>query len=285
MDNALYAYSPITERPPISWPNGARLAFYVGVNVEHYEVDKPSTSLFGGTAHLRPDPLNFGWRDYSLRVGIWRMIEALDKHGMRATVLLNSDCCRLYPQVIAAGLARDWAWVAHGRNNSILQADMSETEERACLQDVVETIRTATGKPVKGWMGPALTETFETPRLLRELGLRYVLDWCADDQPFPLSVPGMISVPYSVEINDGILFLGRSLSGPEFVRTVKDQFDRLYLEGATSARVMALCLHPFIINQPFRHRYLEEVLAYIAGHDDVWLTTADEIADHFAPAP
>ena len=284
MDNALYGYSPIAERPSFSWPNGARLAFYVGVNVEHYEVDKPSTSIFGGTAHLRPDPLNFGWRDYSLRVGIWRMIDALDIHGMRATVLLNSDCCRLYPQVIEAGLARDWAWVAHGRNNSILQADMNEAEERAYLEEVVETIRAATGKPVNGWMGPALTETFETPRLLRELGLRYVLDWCADDQPFPLAVPGMISVPYSVEINDGILFLGKSLSGPEFVRIVKDQFDRLYLEGATSARVMALCLHPFIINQPFRQRYLEEVLAYIASHDDVWLTTADEIADHYAKA-
>lgn len=284
MDNALYGYSPITERPSFCWPNGARLAFYVGVNVEHYEVDKPSTSIFGGTAHLRPDPLNFGWRDYSLRVGIWRMIDALDRHGMRATVLLNSDCCRLYPQVIEAGLARDWAWVAHGRNNSILQADMSEAEERAYLEEVVETIRAATGKPVNGWMGPALTETFETPRLLRELGLRYVLDWCADDQPFPLAVPEMISVPYSVELNDGILFLGKSLSGPEFVRIVKDQFDRLYMEGATSARVMALCLHPFIINQPFRQRYLEEVLAYIASHDDVWLATADEIADHYAKA-
>lgn len=282
MDNALYTYSPIVERTPLRWPGGARVAFYVGVNVEHYEVDKPSTSLFSGTAHLSPDPLNFGWRDYALRVGIWRMIEALDRHRMRATVLLNSDCCRLYPQVIEAGLARNWAWVAHGRNNSILQANMTEDEERAYLRHVVETIQDATGKAIYGWMGPALTETFATPRLLRELGLRYLLDWCADDQPFPLAIPGMISVPYSVEINDGILFLGKSLSGPDFVRIVKDQFDRLYSEGAASGRVMALCLHPFIINQPFRQRYLEEVLAYIAGHDAVWLTTADEIADHYA---
>lgn len=282
MDNSLYSYSPITERPPIVWPNEAKLAFYIGVNVEHYEVDKPSTSIFAGTSHLRPDPLNFGWRDYALRVGIWRMIEALDRHQMRATVLLNSDCCRLYPQVIEAGKARDWAWVAHGRNNSILQADMSEAEERDYLKQVVGTIQDATGGAVKGWMGPALSETFATPRLLKELGLRYVLDWCADDQPFPLTIPGMISVPYSVEVNDGILFLGKSLSGPDFVRIVKDQFDRLYAEGATSARVMALCLHPFIINQPFRQRYLEEVLEYVAGHEGVWLTTADEIADHYA---
>jgi hypothetical protein len=107
---------------------------------------------------------------------------------------------------------------------------------------------------------------------------------CWTGAPFPLSVPGMILVPYSVENNDGILFLGKGLSGPEFVRTVKGQFDRLYLEGVTSARVMALCLHPFIINQPFRPRYLEEVLAYIASHEDVWLTTADEVADHYVSA-
>ena len=97
MDNKLYEYSPITARPKLTWPDGARVAFYVGVNIEHFEVDKPSTSIFGGTAMLAPDPLNYGWRDYAVRVGIWRMIEALDKYKMRASVLLNSDVCAHYP--------------------------------------------------------------------------------------------------------------------------------------------------------------------------------------------
>jgi peptidoglycan/xylan/chitin deacetylase (PgdA/CDA1 family) len=282
MDNRLYAYSPITARPKLDWPNGARVAFYVGLNIEHYEVDKPSTSIFGGTAMLVPDPLNYGWRDYAVRVGIWRMIEALDAHKMRASVLLNADCCAHYPQIIEAGKQRGWAWLAHGKNNSIFQTGMSVDDERKYLKEIVATVSKATGHRVRGWLGPALTETFETPRLLQELGLTYILDWCADDQPFPLTIPGMMSVPYSIEINDVSLFVGKSLSGEAFYQTVVDQFDQLYKDGEKTGRVMALCLHPFIINQPFRQKYLEKALAYIAKHDGVWLTTSDDIAAHYA---
>jgi peptidoglycan/xylan/chitin deacetylase (PgdA/CDA1 family) len=282
MDNKLYDYSPITTRPKLTLPNGARVAFYIGLNIEHFEVDKPSTSIFGGTATLVPDPLNYGWRDYSVRVGVWRMMEALDKVGMRASVLLNSDVCAHYPQIIDAGKERKWAWLAHGKNNSIFHTGLTVDDERKALKDMVDTIVKATGHQPKGWLGPALTETFETPRLLKELGLTYVLDWCADDQPFPLNVPGMMSVPYSIELNDITMFLGKSLSGEGFYQMVVDQFDRLYAEGEKSGRVMALCLHPFIINQPFRQKYLERALDYIAGHSDVWLTTSDDIAAHYA---
>jgi len=281
MDNPLYDYSPIVARPRLTWPRGARIAFYVGLNIEHYLVDRPSTSIFGGTASLIPDPLNYGWRDYGVRVGIWRMIEALDKVKMRASVLLNSDCCARYPEIIEAGKQRHWAWLAHGKNNSTFQSGMSVEEERKYLAEVVETIASVTGHTIKGWLGPALTETFETPRLLKELGLSYVLDWCADDQPFPLKVPGMISVPYSVELNDVSLFVGKSLSGEAFYQTVVDQFDQLYKDSDKSGRVMSLCLHPFIVNQPFRHKYLEKALDYIARRSDVWLTTSDEIAEHY----
>lgn len=269
MDNTLYDYTPITARPPLVWPGGARVAFYVGLNVEHFEVDKPATSIFAGTSHLKPDALNHGWRDYGARVGIWRVIEALDRHGLRASVLLNADVCRHYPQIIAAGKARDWPWLAHGRNNSTLQTGMTAEEERADLADVIQTISEATAQPVRGWMGPGLSETFETPRLLRELGLDYVLDWCADDQPFPLNVPGLISVPYSVELNDTMLFTQHRPSGEDFYRVVVDQFDQLYADSAQGGRVMALALHPFVIGQAFRHKYLDRALAYIAGHEGV----------------
>ncbi|AKV01533.1 Uricase (urate oxidase) [Labilithrix luteola] len=282
MDNELYSYSPIVQRPKLTWPNGARVAFYVGVNVEHYEVDKPATSIFAGTAHLKPDPLNFGWRDYGPRVGIWRVADALDKYGMRASVLLNSDVVHHYPEIITAGKQRDWAWVAHGKNNSIFQAGMPIEEERRYLADVVKTITDATERPVHGWMGPGLSETFDTPRLLRELGLSYVLDWVADDQPFALRVPGMLSVPYAIELNDISMFVGKSLSGEGFYRMIVDQFDQLYEDSKDSGRVMALALHPFVIGQPFRHKYLEKALAYVAAHEGVWLTTSDEIAAHYA---
>lgn len=283
MDNELYSYSPIVSRPKIEWPDGKRLAFWLGVNIEHYEVDKPSTSLFPGTATLVPDPLNYGWRDYGVRVGIWRMIEAFDRLGLRASVALNSDVCSRYPQIIEAGVQRNWSWLAHGKNNSTFQAFMTPDEERAYLRDVVDTIERATGARPRGWLGPALTETLHTPELLAELGLTYVSDWCADDQPFPLNVQAgpMIGVPYSIEVNDIPLFVGKSLSGEDYYQIVVDQFDQLYEEGETSGRVMCLALHPFVISQPFRHKYMVKALEYICSHDGVWKTTGDEIADWY----
>ncbi|WP_086822353.1 polysaccharide deacetylase family protein [Allokutzneria sp. NRRL B-24872] len=280
MTNDLYDYSPITERAPITWPGGAKVAAYVGLNVEHFLPGRPSTSIWPGTADLVPDPLNHGWRDYGTRVGIWRTMQSLDRHGFRASVLLNSDVAEHYPQIIEAGRERDWAWLAHGKTNSILHTGMSVEEERAFLTDVIDTIATATGQRPRGWMGPGLTETANTPALLAELGLDYVLDWTNDDQPYPLKVPGLISVPYTVELNDLLLF-GKSFTGPDFVQIVKDQYEQLLADSEHSGRVLALALHPFVIGQAFRAKYLDQALEFLAAQPDIWLTTSDEIADHY----
>jgi peptidoglycan/xylan/chitin deacetylase (PgdA/CDA1 family) len=158
---------------------------------------------------------------------------------------------------------------------------MSRDEELAELTAIVDTIAGATGTRPRGWMGPGLTETFETPALLAELGLQYVLDWTNDDQPYPLDVPGMISVPYTVELNDLGLF-GKGTTGPEFVQIVKDQYDQLHADAADgSGRVLAIALHPFVIGQAYRARYLDEALAYLAAQPDIWLTTSDDIAAHY----
>ncbi|TQS28832.1 polysaccharide deacetylase family protein [Microbispora sp. KK1-11] len=280
MENTLFDYSPITERPTISWPGGARVAVYIGLNIEHFLVDRPSTSIWPGTADLVPDALNYGWRDYGARVGVWRVADILDRHGIRASVLLNSAVAEHYPQIIKAGLDRDWAWLLHGRTNSILHAGMSLEEERRLLTEMAGAVAEATGRRPRGWMGPGLTETFDTPALLAELGFGYVLDWTNDDQPYPLNVPGMISVPYSVELNDLLLF-DRGVTGPEFVQIVRDQYEQLHADAEHSGRVMALALHPFVIGQAFRARYLDQALAFLAAQPDVWLTTSDEIAAHY----
>jgi peptidoglycan/xylan/chitin deacetylase (PgdA/CDA1 family) len=281
MDNTLYPYSPIVERPAIHWPGGARVAFYVGLNIEHFHVDRPSTSLFESTAALVPDALNYGWRDYGARVGIWRLIESLDRHGIPASALLNSEAAEHYPQIIAAGRRRDWAWLAHGQTNSTLHTDLTPERERVVLAETVAAIEKSTGQRPHGWMGPGLSETFHTPALLAELGLSYVLDWTNDDQPYRLNIPGMLSVPYTVELNDLGIFLSKGFTGPEFLRMFIDHFDQLYADAADSGRVMALALHPFVIGQPSRHKYLDQALEYVATHPGVWRTTSDAIAQHF----
>ncbi|MGH3678971.1 MAG: polysaccharide deacetylase family protein [Natronosporangium sp.] len=281
MHNELYDYSPIVDRRPLRWPGGARVAFYVGLNIEHFRVDRPSTSINAATASLVPDALNHGWRDYGPRVGVWRVIDCLDRHGVRASALVNSEVPDRYPEIVEAGRDRDWAWVAHGRTNSILHTDLSPDEERAEITDVVKTIASATGQRPRGWMGPALTETFHTPALLSELGLSYLLDWTNDDQPYPLNVPGLLSVPYTVELNDLGVFTAHGRTGPEFLQMLTDHFDQLYADSADSGRVMALALHPFVIGQPSRVAYLDRALEYVAKHPGVWLTTSDEIAEHY----
>ncbi|MFV8241179.1 polysaccharide deacetylase family protein [Mycolicibacterium peregrinum] len=274
-----FAYSPITERQPIRWPGGARVAVYIGLNVEHFLVDRPSTSIWPGTAELTPDALNYGWRDYGARVGIWRTIDALDRHGIRPSALLNTAVIEHHPQIVAAGVERNWAWLAHGQTNSILHTGLAVDEERRILTSIADDIADATGRRPQGWMGPGLTETAHTPELLAEIGFRYVLDWTNDDQPYPLTVPGMLSVPYSVELNDLLIF-GKGFTGGEFVQMVIDQYEQLHADSAISGRVMALALHPFVIGQPFRHKYFDQVLQFLAAQPDVWLTTSDEIAAH-----
>jgi allantoinase len=279
-ESSPFVYSPINERPALDWPGGARVAAYIGLNVEHFLIDRPSTSIWPGTADMVPDALNYGWRDYGPRVGIWRMIESLDRHGVRASVLLNSMAATEYPQIINAGVERNWAWLAHGQTNSTLQAGMTLGEERRFLADVTDTITAATGQRPTGWMGPGLTETFATPGLLAELGYGYLLDWTNDDQPYRLNTPGMLSVPYSVELND-LMLSARGTTGPEFVQMVKDQYEQLRADAARGGRVMALALHPFVTGQAFRAKYFDQALAFLTGQPDIWLTTSDEIAEHY----
>ncbi len=140
MDNTLYEYSPIVDRPELTWPNGARVAFYVGLNVEHFEVDKPSTSIWDGTAHLKPDPLNHGWRDYGARVGIWRIMDILQRQGFVATTAVNAEVCEHYPEIIEAGKLLGWDWMAHGPNNSMLFTGVPEDVERPIIAGTLDVL-------------------------------------------------------------------------------------------------------------------------------------------------
>jgi peptidoglycan/xylan/chitin deacetylase (PgdA/CDA1 family) len=274
----LYPYSPIVSRPPLTFPGGARLAVNIGVNIEHFRPDLPV--MPGGPV---PDPLNLGWRDYGNRVGIWRLMDVFDDIGVRVAGIVNSDVCRAYPEIVEAGNARNWAWVAHGQTNSVYLSGMSLEEERKHLAEMIDVYDSTLPARPKGWLGPGLTETTATPRLLAEAGFTYLLDWCADDQPFPLNVPGMLSIPYALEVNDFTMFMtGPGLTGADYERIVLDQFEQLLADAATTGRVMALPLHTFITGQPHRAKYLARALRTIVNTPEVWVCTSDELAQYYA---
>ncbi|MDO8212065.1 polysaccharide deacetylase family protein [Conexibacter sp. CPCC 206217] len=280
-----YRYSPIVARPPLVYPGGKRMAFYVGMNIEHFHAGVRSTSRAAVTAALPVDVLNHGWRDYGTRVGIWRLIDLFDRLELRQSALVNADAATAYPQIVAAGRERGWAWVAHGQTNSQLWTGMEPAVERVALREVVETIEAATGTRPRGWLGPALTETAHTPALLAELGLTYTLGWgVADDQPFALDVPGarLLAVPYSIEVNDIPVFLDQSTTAGGFEQMIVDQFDVLHAESQERpGAVFGLSLHPFLVGQPFRMPALERALRHVRAHDDVWFCTTDELAEWY----
>ncbi len=278
-----YDYSPIVDRKPLRWPNGARVAVWVIPNIEYFHFDKPGVRVSGGGAELNPDVMNFSWRDYGTRVGIWRMMDVMERYGVKGTVALNSEVCRKFPRIIEAGNTLGWEWMGHGTTNSILLNAQSEDEERALIRDAVEGVAKGTGKRPKGWLSPGLTETVRTLDILAENGIEYCGNWVNDEQPYPMKVKtgAMLSMPYSIELNDIPNFLARNRTGEEFGRQICDQFDVLYEDGAVTGRVMAICLHPFLIGHPHRSKYFANALAHITQRREVWVTTGGEIADWY----
>lgn len=277
-------YLPAVDRPRVTWPNGARLAFWVSPNIEHYEYLPPrNPSRNPWTRSPHPDVQGYGIRDYGNRVGFWRMLQALDATGVRATVSMNLAVFDHYPEVAAAMIERGWEFMSHGIYNTRYLHALTEAAEKEFFVESVEALRAATGEQLKGMLGPAISNSFATPDLMAEAGLIYHADWMHDDQPVPLRVRGgqrLVSMPYSIELNDVPVFQ-QNYSSAEFVAMAKAQFDVLYREGADGGRVMCLAIHPYLMGQPHRVRYLEEICDYVMGHDHVWQTTAGEIAEHF----
>jgi peptidoglycan/xylan/chitin deacetylase (PgdA/CDA1 family) len=283
MDHGRFAYSPIVDRPAKPFPGDARVALWVTPNIEHFHWKQQGMAMTPMTAGLSPDVLNYAWRDFGARVGVWRVMDILAKHGVPATAALNSEVCAQYPQIVEAGTKAGWEWIAHGPSNSMLFTGMGPDDEKPLVNAVIDTIAQATGTRPRGWLGPALTETDNTLDILAEAGIDYVCDWANDELPYEMTTSAgpIVAMPYTLEIGDIPVFLQHGGSGDDFYRIVTDQFDQLYEEGATSPRVMSIAVHPFLIGHPFRARALDKALAHIVAHDKVWLATGSEIVDWF----
>jgi allantoinase len=279
-----FPYSPITRRPKITWPGGARLALWVNPNVEYFGLD----DVMPGVVNERvpreaakvPNVRNWSLRDYGNRVGIWRLMEVLSRYGVRASAALNSELCDHHPEIIEEAVRLGWEFIGHGETNALRLNEMAPEAEAESIRTTVTRIAQATGKPVAGWLGPGLAETWNTLDALAANGIRYVCDWVNDDQPylFDIGNPRLVSLPYSVQTNDVPAYFDMKNSVPEFEATLRRQFDTLYREGG---RVMAIAVHPFVTGQPHRIWALDSALEYICGHEGVWCATGSEIIEHY----
>ena len=278
-----FAYLPITERPRLRLPNGARIAVWICPNIEHYEFQPGPVRVRDPWPRVpHPDVLGYATKDYGNRVGLWRMFEVMDRYAIRCTVSLNLANFEHYPEILEACERRSWDIMCHGIYNTQYLWNIPEDEERAFVADCVETLRRLTGRALAGWFSPAASHTLNTPDLVAEAGIKYFCDFYHDDQPVPLRVRRgrLISLPYQMDLNDSNLYAG-SGEGEDFLRMTQDMFDTLYAEGEAQPRVMCLALHPYIMGRPHRHAYLDRAIGYMAGHDGVWFATGEEIADWY----
>lgn len=276
-------YEPIHRRRSLQLPGNARVAVWTIVNVENWSPNGPMPRAVlpppMGQA-LIPDIPNWAWHEYGMRVGFWRFLEALNARSIKATLAINGSACSMYAEACEAAMEAGWEFMGHGH----IQQPMHKSPDQAeAIAQTIAAIRQVTGKPPRGWESPGITETDETLDLLAEAGIEYVADWVLDDQPVPLRTRSgsILSVPYTVEINDVVISAVQQQRSDEIFVRGKDHFDRLYLDGATAPRVMAISIHPYLTGVPHRIKYLEALYDHILGHEGVVMWTGEQISDWY----
>lgn len=292
MDHDYYAWSPIVTRKPLKWPKDARIAFCLIVALEHYEFQFKEGAFVpadvpGGYLGRRPFPdlANYSHREYGNRVGLFRVLEVLDKYGIKATAAIDASVAEHYPDVISECKSRDWEIIGHGQAlTQVITSKMTEEEERVHIKGVLDTIGRATGSRPLGWWGPEYGESARTPTILADEGIRYLCDWPNDEQPYPINVPNasMFSLPIMLEFDDVYAHWNRHVPIDRWERLVTEGFDVMYADGAGQPRVLAWTIHPWLIGQPFRIGHLDRILDHILSRAGIWQATGSEIIDWYA---
>ncbi len=285
-----YPYSNIEKRRRFDWPGGKRLAFYIALNVEEFAF----MAGRGNDPFLRGNSpqtqRNYSWRDYGLRVGIWRIFRMLDELKLPATILLNSLVSTNFPDIVERIKQRGDDVCNHGRTNAERLGDLWEHDEARVIAESTETLTNQFGARPTGWMGPGAAESRVTSDLIKEAGYTHNLGWPVDDQPIWIKTRSgpLLSVPYPMELNDMGTNVMRDHTGQEFADMVAAQFDEMVEQCAEQPLVMSVALHTFICGQPFRLRPLRRALQHCVNHklsDRVWWTRAVDIANHCIALP
>jgi peptidoglycan/xylan/chitin deacetylase (PgdA/CDA1 family) len=285
MDHERYDWSMLPDRKPVAWPQKARVALWVVPALEWFPLNMAGVPFKppGAMQTAYPDLRHYTLRDYGNRVGIFRIMKALEKHGIRPTVAVNAAVAVRYPSLIKECTQRGWEIMANGLDMDHLHhGGLAVDEEKKLIDTTLDILRRASGQAVRGWLSPAKSESAATLDLLGSAGMDYVCDWVNDDMPYAMrTASGPIhAMPHPIDIDDYTILVQNHHTEDDFRDQLCDQFDLLYKESATAGgRIMAISLHPWVIGQPYRMRALEEALAHIMRHPGVWAATGSEILD------
>ena len=275
-----YAYSAISRRRDYHWPGKKRLAIYIGFNLEHFDFGAGLGAALGPKSP-EPDVLNYSWRDYGNRVGVWRCLELFDSLKLPVGALINTALYDYCPEVVEAHVKRGDELIGHGHTNSERQADLPEEQERELLRFCRRKIQEKSKIAPRGWLSPWISESLATPELLKETGYEYTLNWCHDDQPTQLDTRAgkLWSIPYPQELNDIPMIALRQMDGRDFADMIVDNYDEMLRQSKEQPLVMGIALHPYLVGQPYRLKHLRRALQHIVKQKKAWLATPGKILD------
>jgi allantoinase len=286
MSNPRIPFQLSSERPRLPPPGGKPLIVHIVVNIEHWPFDRPMPRQIFTPPHgiqPKPDVPNFSWSEYGMRCGLPRLVDLLGRLGVPASTAINASVLDTYPSLADAVCEAGWELMGHGYFQRTLQ---QEPDERQAVRDSVERLSRRTGKRVRGWLGPGLHETDNTPEILKEAGIDYVCDWALDDLPCWMTTARgpLIAMPYAIELNDTVMYSIDKHGSDEIMRRVTDTVATLESELPRNPRVLTIALHPYAIGVPHRLPYLARAIEFLkARHDSVFMT-GSAIADWFIAA-
>jgi len=284
--NPRIPYQLASKRAPLAPPPGGPLIVHVVVNIENWRFDHSMPRKLLPAPHGAesvPDVPNFAWAEYGVRCGMARLFETLGQRGLPVTCAFNASVIDSYPDLAAEVLAAGWEFMGHGMHQRALTAEGGEAD---LIGAAIDKISDFTGRPVAGWLGPGLRQTDATPDILAARGIAYCCDWVLDDLPVWMATASgpIVSVPYSLEINDSVIYAVEKHRSPEMHDRLVDTLATFDRELKRGPRIVTLGLHPHLIAVPHRFIWLERMLDRLTARDDTVFMTGNRIADWFIAA-
>lgn len=284
LDHDHFRFSPLKSRPDLKWPGNERIALCIFLHFERWSLDLPKEAVsdprFSQVARTSSfDYLTQSWFEYGNRVGMGRVLDALDRHRFRVTVAAGSSAMETYPELISEFKARNYEFAAHGEYaNSMISSRLSIEDERNLIRGCVRLVEKNCGARPVGWCGPGFGESVHTPTILDEEDMLYVADWSNDDQPYPMTSGRLVSIPYQSSLDDVELVYHRRMLPWNYSSVFLRAFEKLHEEGAVSGRFLGLHIHPWVLGKAYMIGHLEDILATLSRAAGVWSATASDVA-------
>ena len=285
MDHERYSWSMLADRKPVQWPSGKRLALWVNVNLQFYPMNQRGVpfAVPGGMTMPYPDLRHYSLRDYGNRVGLFRILKALDRFGVTPSFAVNSRLLERTPYLVGLLRERGNEVLGHGLHMDALHyGGQDEGEERAQITESLDCLRELTQQSVTGWLSPVRNESENTPDLLAEHGVRYFADWVNDDMPyeFKTRAGSLIAMPLSNEVEDRFVIVSNQHAEASWAEQVDDAANYLLAEAqASGGRILGLNIHPWLLGHAHRIKFFEDVLASLSTNPLVWSASPSAILE------